>query len=141
MLYCGYDFNQVDPALGGSLPHFPNLPLEKQKRGDWYVLFPKFAFEIIPDQVDVFIATPLGPNRCREIIALYFIVDGATHQRYSEARNLVIQNRHDLNNEDIGIIERMQVGRAPDGFDGGVLSPYWDPVQQHFARLIYDATR
>ena len=141
VMYCGYDFNQVDPARGGSLPHFPNLPLEKQKRGDWYVLFPNFAFEIFPDQVDVFIATPLGPDRCRETLALYFIGDGATHQRYAEARNLVIQNWHDLNNEDIGIIERMQAGRASDGFDGGVLSPYWDPVQQHFARLIYDGMR
>ncbi len=39
----------------------------------------------------------------------------------------------------VGIIERMQVGRSSDGFDGGVLSPYWDPVQQHFARLVRDA--
>ena len=37
------------------------------------------------------------------------------------------------------IIERMQVGRSSDGFDGGVLSPYWDPVQQYFARLVRDA--
>jgi len=141
VLSCGYDFEQTDPARGGSLPYFPNLPQEKQKRGDWYVLFPNFAFEIFPDQVDVFIATPMGPDRCRETIALYFIGDGATHERYAEARNLVIQNWQDLNNEDVGIIQRMQAGRASDGFDGGVLSPYWDPVQQHFARLIVNAMR
>ncbi|GIS89662.1 MAG: hypothetical protein CM1200mP18_23720 [Gammaproteobacteria bacterium] len=34
---------------------------------------------------------------------------------------------------------RMQAGRLSDGFDGGVLSPYWDPVQQHFARLIVES--
>jgi choline monooxygenase len=141
VLYCGYDFERADPARGGSLPYFPDLPKEKQKRGDWYVLFPNFAFEIFPDQVDVFIATPLGPNRCRETIALYFIGEGTTHEQYAEARKHVIQNWHDLNNEDIGIIERMQAGRTSDGFDGGVLSPYWDPVQQYFARLIYDAMR
>jgi hypothetical protein len=33
----------------------------------------------------------------------------------------------------------MQAGRASDGLDGGVLSPYWDPVQQHFARFIFEA--
>lgn len=47
-----------------------------------------------------------------------------------------MRNWRDLNHEDIGIIERMQAGRRSDGFDGGVLSPYWDPVQQHFARLV-----
>ena len=125
-----------DPARGGQLPWFKNLPQEKQNRGDWFVLFPNFAFEIFPDQVDVFIATPQGPTNCRETIALYFIGDGAHAEQYAEARAHVIKNWNDLNHEDIGIIERMQIGRTSDGFDGGVLSPYWDPVQQHFARLM-----
>ena len=30
----------------------------------------------------------------------------------------------------------MQSGRNSEGFDGGVLSPYWDPVLQQFARLL-----
>jgi hypothetical protein len=47
----------------------------------------------------------------------------------------VINNWNNLNHEDIGIIERMQEGRHSDGFDGGVLSPCWDPTQQYFARL------
>jgi hypothetical protein len=52
-----------------------------------------------------------------------------------------VQNWRDLNHEDIGVIERMQAGRDSEGFDGGVLSPYWDPVQQHFAKLIFDSIR
>lgn len=139
VLRCGYEFKQTDPARGEGLPYFPNLPKEKQKRGDWFVLFPNFAFEIFPDQVDVFIATPLGFDKSKETIALYFIGEGVDHKKYATGRNTVIKNWHDLNNEDIGIIERMQAGRASDGFDGGVLSPYWDPVLQHFARLVYGA--
>ncbi|MFT5111636.1 MAG: choline monooxygenase [Parasphingorhabdus sp.] len=137
VLQCGYSFQKTDPARGEGLPYFPDLPVEKQNRGDWFVLFPNFAFEIFPDQVDVFIATPLGFNQCRETIALYFVGDGASSPDYTKGRNTVIRNWHDLNNEDIGVIERMQAGRSSDGFDGGVLSPYWDPVLQHFARLIY----
>ena len=100
-----------------------NLPLETQDRGDWFVLFPNFAFEIFPDQVDVFIAWPQGAERCRETIALYFVDAGATAEKYSAARAHVLNNWNDLNHEDIGIIERMQSGRRSDGFDGGVLSP------------------
>jgi choline monooxygenase len=136
VMFCGYNFQKPDPARGGQLPWFPNLPRGKHDRGDWFVLFPNFAFEIFPDQVDVFIAWPQGPQKCRETIALYFIDDGATSEKYSAARAHVINNWNDLNHEDIGIIERMQDGRSSDGFDGGVLSPYWDPVQQYFARLL-----
>lgn len=139
ILNCGYDFREADPARGGELPWFPNLPVEKQNRGDWYVLFPNFAFEIFPDQVDVFIATPQGPSQCRETIALYFVGEGAHAEKYADARAHVLENWNDLNHEDIGIIERMQAGRASEGFDGGVLSPFWDPVQQHFARLLTTA--
>lgn len=139
VLLCGYEFQQADPARGGALPWFPNLPVEKQNRGDWFVLFPNFAFEIFPDQVDVFIAWPQGALKCRETIALYFIGDAATAEKYRAAREHIVNNWHDLNREDIGIIERMQNGRCSEGFDGGVLSPYWDPVQQHFAKLVTES--
>jgi choline monooxygenase len=141
VLFCGYEFKQPDPARGGQLPWFSNLPKEKQNRGDWFVLFPNFSFEIFPDQVDVFIATPNGPDNCHETIALYFVGEGAFGEKYAEAREHVIQNWKDLNHEDIGIIERMQAGRYSDGFEGGVLSPYWDSIQQHFARLVSDSIR
>jgi len=136
VLSCGYRFQKADPARGGQLPWFPNLPADKRDRGDWFVLFPNFGFEIFPDQVDVFIAWPEGPQRCRETIALYFVGDGASAAQFAEARAHVIKNWNDLNQEDIGVVERMQAGRRSDGFDGGVLSPYWDPVLQHFARLV-----
>lgn len=139
VLYCGYEFRESDPARGGSLPWFPALPADKAKRGDWFVLFPNFGFEIFPDQVDVFVSWPLAPDRCRETIALYFVGAGASDERYADARAHVIRNWNDLNHEDIGVIERMQAGRYSEAFDGGVLSPYWDPVQQHFARLVTDS--
>ncbi len=139
VLRCGYEFKKTDPARGQGLPYFPDLTEQKKRSGTWYVLFPNFAFEIFPDQVAVFIATPVGIDRCKETIALYFLGEGASADRYEAARNHVIQNWHDLNHEDIQIIERMQAGRYSDGFDGGVLSPYWDPVLQHFARLVFNA--
>ena len=139
VLFCGYRFSRTDPARGEGLPYFPDLPEARRTRGDWFVLFPNFAFEIFPDQVAVFVVTPLGAGRCRETIALYFVGEGADGARYAEARERVVRSWRDLNLEDVGVVERMQAGRASDGFDGGVLSPYWDPVLQQFARLVADA--
>ena len=45
---------------------------------------------------------------------------------------------NELNTEDFEIVENMQGARSSPGFDGGVLSPYWDPATQHFARLVTD---
>jgi choline monooxygenase len=139
ILSCGYTFKKTDPARGEGLPYFPGLPDSKKNRGDWFVLFPNFAFEVFPDQLVVFVPIPVDASHTTENISLYFVGDGAHSEQYHHARNAVIKNWHDLNLEDIGILQRMQEGRLSDGFDGGVLSPYWDPVQQHFARLIYQA--
>ena len=49
ILLCGYTFQRTDPARGEGLPYFPGLPEHKKNRGDWFVLFPKFAFENFPD--------------------------------------------------------------------------------------------
>ena len=139
ILSCGYTFKKTDPARGEGLPYFPGLPDSKTNRGDWFVLFPNFAFEIFPDQLVIFVPIPVDASHTTENISLYFVGDGANGDQYHHARNAVIRNWHDLNLEDIGILQRMQRGRLSDGFTGGVLSPYWDPVQQHFARLIYQA--
>lgn len=139
ILSCGYSFKNTDPARGEGLPYFPDLPEHKKNRGDWFVLFPNFAFEIFPDQLVALVTTPISAKCSRETISLYFVGDGASGKQYQGAREAVIKNWHALNLEDIGILERMQRGRLSDGFNGGVLSPYWDPVQQHFARLIYQA--
>ncbi|MDA0704700.1 MAG: aromatic ring-hydroxylating dioxygenase subunit alpha [Proteobacteria bacterium] len=141
LLYCGYSFQATDPARGEGLPYFPGLSEARRRRGDWFVLFPNFAFEVFPDQVDVFVAHSLGAGRCREEIVCYFVGEGATSPDYAAARQAVLDNWQALNEEDIGIVERMQEGRRSDGFDGGVLSPYWDPVLQQFSRLVVEAMR
>jgi len=73
------------------------------------------------------------------MLQIAFEGEAATAEKYHAARAHVVKNWNDLNHEDIGIIERMQKGRSSDGFDGGALSPYWDPVQQHYARLITES--
>ena len=141
VMFCGYEFRTTDPARGEGLPCFPGLSKTEKRRGDWFVLFPNFAFEVFPDQVAVFVASPQAPDRCNETIALYFIGEGAWGEKYAGARERVVKNWRELNAEDIDIIERMQAGRSSEGFDGGVLSPYWDPVQQHFARVVVESMK
>ncbi|MCA8967421.1 MAG: hypothetical protein KDC48_21245, partial [Planctomycetes bacterium] len=113
-------------------------PAAKQRRGDWWVVFPSLAVEIFPDQLDLFVVRPTGPETCVEEILVYFVGDGATASEYATARQHVLDNWNALNAEDLGLIERMQRGRHSPGFDGGVLSPFWDGYVGHLSRLVLD---
>ncbi len=141
VMSCGYDFQAPDPARGLGLPYFADLPEAKKTRGDWFLMLPSFAFEVFPDQVVLLLSTPLSPSRTRERLIVYFIGDEALGPDYAEARQRVLDNWRDLNREDIGILERMQQGRRSEGFDGGVLSPYWDNYVETFTLTLIEALR
>mgnify|MGYP003327753578 FL=1 len=103
ILLCGYTFQSSDPARGEGLPYFPGLPEHKKNRGDWFVLFPNFAFEIFPDQLVTLVTTPISAKCSRETISLYFVGDGASGKQHQGAREAVVKNWHALNLEDIGL--------------------------------------
>ena len=105
----------------------------------WFHLFPTLSFEIFPDQFAVVQLTPLGPGRTHERIHVYLIGDAATAPEYEQARSAVFDTWKNLNAEDIRIVELLQAGRHSPGFDGGVLSPYWDGATRQFARLVAKA--
>ena len=80
-------------------------------------------------------------KRTIEHIHMYFVGEAATDSGYAEDRQSAYDMWHELNTEDFTIVENMQVARSSTAFDGGMLSPYWDPPTQHFARLVVDAMR
>jgi choline monooxygenase len=104
----------------------------------WFTAFPNFSFEIYPDHIATFVATPLAPDRTLETIDIYLVGDAATAPAYEPQRNAVYEMWRELNAEDIGIIEGLQKGRASPGFDGDCFSPYWDEAVRHLALLIMD---
>ncbi|GIS88659.1 MAG: hypothetical protein CM1200mP18_13690 [Gammaproteobacteria bacterium] len=139
ILSCGYEFKKADPGPPGRGYHtFRTYRVTRKGVETGMYCFPILHLKFFQTSSLSLLRTK-RPVWCKETIGLYFIGEGASSDQYTNARNVVINNWHDLNNEDVGILERMQAGRLSDGFDGGVLSPYWDPVQQHFARLIFES--
>ena len=72
---------------------------------------------------------------------MYFIGEGATEQQYEPNRQGVYDMWDELNTEDFKIVENMQMARSSPAFDGGALSPFWDPATQHFAKLMAQGMR
>ena len=124
------------PGRGVGMPMYPGLDKTEQ-RTEWYFhLFPTAAIQLWPDQLAVFQLEPLEPGRTMERIHMYFIGDAATGEDWAQARQDVYDMWNELNTEDFEIVENMQQARVSPGFDGGVLSPFWDPATRHFAKLV-----
>ncbi len=139
--YNDYRFPEPEQGRGLGLPYFPGLCGKLKHQAIWFHLFPSLTLEIFPDQMAVWELIPLSPVQTLERIHIFLIGDGATAEKYTKAREDVFSTWKALNNEDVAIIERMQQGRLSPGFDGGLLSPYWDGAIQHYARLMIDALR
>ena len=122
---------------GDGLPAFPHTTERALNRLIYFVLFPSLGFGCTPDRFNFFQVIPDGPHRTREVIHLYF-ADAAMADEYEPVRQRALEAWDALNNEDIWIVERLHQGRTSPAFDGGVLSPYWDTVTHHFARLVVE---
>jgi phenylpropionate dioxygenase-like ring-hydroxylating dioxygenase large terminal subunit len=134
-----YQFRAPEEGRGVGLPYFPNLGDDLMQRGMWFVAVPNFAFEIYPDHIATFIATPVAPDRARERIDIYLVGEAAAGSQYAEQRQAVFDMWRDLNGEDLDVIARLQRGRLSPGYDGGRFSPYWDEAPLHLSRQIVKA--
>ncbi len=139
--YNEYTVSALESGRGADLPHFPGLDAEQMRRGFWFNRFPSFALEVYADQLVLFRVIPLAPDRTLEEFHIYLVGDAADSDSYAAARADVFKTWKDLNDEDVGILERLQIGRQSPGFDGGSLSPYWDEAPLEFARCVLNGVR
>ena len=98
---------------------------------------PNMMITCLPNLFKVIILNPLGPGRTRERLVVFFIGDEAMHEDLSEARATVMKDWSlHINDQDIGIIEEMQKGRASTAFDGGRFMPKQEATSLHFQKML-----
>jgi len=124
---------------GTGMPIGPNMPEEMINRSAFIMLFPTCAIQVWDNQLTVLQIIPVGPDHTEERLHLYFFGDAAHDDEHAGVRNHVVEAWRKVNGEDIAACEQMQIGRTSPGFDGGILSPYWDTPTQHFSRLVLEA--
>lgn len=91
----------------------------------------------LPNLFKVIILHPLGPGRTRERLVVFFIGDEAMHEDLSDARATVMKDWSlNVNDQDIGIIEKMQKGRSSTAFDGGRFMPNQEATTLHFQKML-----
>ncbi len=121
---------------GKGLPRFADLPQDKATTGEYLLLFPTLMLSVTPDHFRITFVTPITPQLTHQRWEFFFVGEKSQEQRYAAARAAVVERIHSVTSEDINILEKMQAGRASDGFDGGRFSPYHETTTHHFQKLV-----
>jgi carnitine monooxygenase subunit len=102
------------------LPPAEDLPVEKRRSWVYFKLWPNFAFDVYPDQVDVMQWLPVSATECliREIA--YARPDTRREMRVARYCNWRINRQ--VNAEDTVLIQRVQDGMASGSYRAGPLA-------------------
>ncbi|MEQ8398529.1 aromatic ring-hydroxylating dioxygenase subunit alpha [Thalassobaculum sp.] len=128
-----------------TLPCFPGLPEARRLVGEYPIALPNLLLGIQRDHLFGIIIDPLAVDHTRERLHIYLVDDGVTRSeaeiaRIAAAKTDLVAGWREVFTEDIGIVERMQRGRASGAFDGGKLTAFHDGCtqrfMQHVARMV-----
>jgi len=102
------------------LPEAGNLHADKRRSWVYFKLWPNFAFDVYPDQVDIMQWLPVSPTSCliREIG--YAKPDARREMRVSRYLNWRINRQ--VNAEDTVLIQRVQDGMQSGSYQAGPLA-------------------
>lgn len=129
---------RADGVAGSFDPPLPIFPhCAGTDKYEALYIAPNLMITCLPNLFKAIILNPLGPGHTRERLVVFFIGDGAMHEDLSEARTTVMKDWSlNINDQDIGIIEKMQKGRSSTAFDGGRFMPKQEATSLHFQKML-----
>ena len=119
-----------------SLAPFPGLPKSLMTRAEYPTFLPNLMLGLHPDYFFIFTLEPEAPDRTKETFHFYFVGEAATSPEYEAGRKGAIDLWVHTNREDMGVVERMQVGRHSPGYVGARFSPHHEPTTHEFQRRV-----
>ncbi len=116
---------------------FPNWPKNKENIAEYVALFPNVMLGIHKDHYYAFWLEPVNHEYTLEHMEIYYV--GKKSAESKEYKSLRKQNYKlwiNIQKEDVGIIERMQIGRNSTAYNGGNFSPDMDNPTHHFHKWV-----
>jgi len=115
-------YRQMQGDAGQTFPDFDGLPEFWNEGAEYISLYPNVLLGAQRDHAFAIILEPKALDQTAEHIHLYYATD--TTDDKMRADNAALWKT--VFEEDIGVVEGMQRGRAAPGFDGGRFSPAMD---------------
>jgi len=105
----------------------------------YYLLYPNITLNVLPDRLQTNLVLPVSPRACR-VIFDYFYADTES----AAARRMIEEDMRfsdEVQQEDIAICERVQVGLESGAYHAGRLSPTREVGLHHFHELVRKSYR
>ena len=118
-------------------PTFPDWPKEKEQCAEYVALFPNVMLGIHKDHYYVYWLEPISHNYTKEHMEIYYVDEkAALFNKYKSLRKQNFKQWHNIQSEDLMIIEGMQEGRNSPAYNGGNFSPVLDNPTHHFNKWV-----
>ena len=118
-----------------ALPRWPGLGAENRTAKN-LALFPNFKLIAGPDHVCSMVEFPDGAAHSRQRWDFYFHGDGATAERYRDARRALIGFFDKTNIEDFRAVEAVHEGHRSPAMNGARFNGIWEGGVHHFQKLV-----
>jgi len=137
--FSGQGTNVYAPVLDGTgreFGTFEGLPEKWDKAAEYTALYPNLLLGVHKDHTFAILIEPLGPDRCREHVEIYYADPSSLGGQFADLRAHNTEQWRNVFVEDVGVVEGMQHGRQAIGFDGGKFSPVMDAPTHAFHRWV-----
>jgi choline monooxygenase len=152
----GYHLPHIHPGLNKLLDYraytattewysYQHSPLDGSQGpytdGDahYYFVYPNLMLNILPNRLQTNLVTPVASDRCRIVFDYYYTDSGSPAAKTMIAADLAFSD--EVQQEDIGICERVQQGLESGAYTAGRLSPKRELGVHHFQELVRAAYR
>ena len=109
----------------------PYKKTDDTSKAYYFTLFPNILFNIAPGRLQTNIIEPIDASSCNVYFDYYFETEEDLESIQED-----ISFSEKVQNEDINICERIQIGLESDGFDNGVFSKKYETGVSHFQSYI-----
>ena len=136
--YIGQGVKAHNPTDGyaGIFNPFPGLSEEEYGTGESMYLPANLIIICMADFFFANIVTPVSPTLTAERIEMFLIGESATDPQLQYERQQLMDILCQVNNEDIGICEKVQKGRTSSAFARGVFAPLQETTTLQFQKLL-----
>ena len=137
--FAGQGTKNYNPKFKGKekFPSFPNWPKNKENIAEYVALFPNVMLGIHKDHFYAYWVEPIDHENTLEHMEIYYVGEkAAKSEKFKSLRKQNHKLWEDIQKEDVDIIQRMQIGRNSNAYNGGNFSPDMDNPCHQFHKWV-----
>ena len=137
--FAGQGTKNYNPKFKGKekFPSFPNWPKNKENIAEYVALFPNVMLGIHKDHYYAYWLEPIDHENTLEHMEIYYVGEkAAKSEKFKSLRKQNHKLWEGIQKEDVDIIQRMQIGRNSNAYNGGNFSPDMDNPTHQFHKWV-----